>query len=284
MSKTVALIGYPVGHSVSPAMQQAAFDHCGLDVRYERWETPLDRLAVAFADLRRPEVLGANVTIPLKEYAVPFLDRVDAAAKRIGAVNTIVNDYGSLTGYNTDASGFMRALKEEGMFDTEGRCGVVLGAGGVARAVAFALADSGIESLLIVNRSMDRAVELASALGQAVPKGPAVTAMPLEKARVENAFRACHLIVNCTSLGMKGSPTEGRSPLSAEHIPRDALVFDLVYNPIETPLLVEARKAGAGVVGGLAMLVYQGAESFRLWVDRDPPVDVMLQHARLALQ
>jgi shikimate dehydrogenase len=168
-TRHIGLIGYPVSHSLSPLIQQAAFDHLGLLGHYELWETPPDELEARIADLRWPEYRGANITVPYKEDVLPLLDRVDAEAAQIGAVNVIVNQAGMLTGYNTDAPGFMRALREEGGFDPAGCRALLLGAGGSARSVAYALVRGGISELVIANRTLDRAQYLADHLANLAP-------------------------------------------------------------------------------------------------------------------
>jgi len=280
VSNIVALIGYPLKHSISPLFQQAAFDYYQLDVHYEAWEIEPAQLGATTHRLRHPSLLGANVTIPYKEAVLPLLDKVDDFALRIGAVNTIVNRNGELVGYNTDAPAFLQALTEVGGFDPKGKRVVLLGAGGVARAASFALINSGIEALTIVNRTPERAEKLVASLKE---EAPHIKLIALRWDGLTEALSHCHLLVNCTSLGMKHSPTESQSPLKAKEIPKGILVYDLVYNPIGTPLLREAKKAGAGTLGGLAMLVYQGAASFKLWVGKEAPLDIMFARAREAL-
>ncbi|MBI2910420.1 MAG: shikimate dehydrogenase [Chloroflexi bacterium] len=277
MTAKVGLIGYPIKHSISPQFQQAAFDYYGLDTRYELWEVDNAGLPDLVTGLRAPDKLGANVTVPHKEAVLPLVDELDPLAQRIGAVNTIVNREGALAGHNTDARGFLRALREEARFEPAGKRVVVLGAGGAARGVAFALAGAGVKSLAIINRSRERAEGLAAALA------PLAEALPWSVPTQSRALRSAELIVNCTSIGMRHGPTEGRSPVPSEVIPRKALVFDIVYNPLETPLLREAKKAGAATLGGLSMLVYQGAASFELWTRRQAPLEVMFEAARKAL-
>jgi shikimate dehydrogenase len=284
MTKVVALIGYLLQHSISPAFQQAAFDFYGLDVRYEKWEVEASHLEATINRLRQPSVLGANVTIPYKEAVVSLLDEVDEVARQIGAVNTVVQRDGRLFGYNTDAPGFVRALRHDGEFEPRGKRAVLLGAGGAARAVAFALVKGGISRLTIVNRTLGRAESLASVIEEAAGRCTEIVVLPWEEAESGKAPADCHLLVNCTSVGMRHSPTEGKSPLRAESLPQNALVCDLVYNPIETPLLKEAKKAGSEVLGGLSMLVYQGAASFEMWTDKKAPVDIMLRRARESLE
>ncbi|MEE9285998.1 MAG: shikimate dehydrogenase [Dehalococcoidia bacterium] len=277
--RLIGVIGYPLQHSVSPAMHQAALDQMGLRMAYQRWETPSHQLEWRVAALRNPELLGANVTVPYKERVMAMLDDVDSVARRTGAVNTIVNQGKRLRGYNTDVSGFLRALTEDGAMDPSGKRALVLGAGGAARAVAVALLDARIARLAISNRTPARAEALRDALAPDATKAGAELAL-LSWGTVASDI---DLIVNATSVGMKHSPAEGQSPLAGASIPSGVLVCDLVYNPAETPLLRAARAAGARTLGGLPMLVYQGADALELWVGRRPPVDVMLRAAREAL-
>ncbi|MBI4299351.1 MAG: shikimate dehydrogenase [Chloroflexi bacterium] len=280
MTRTVAILGYPLGHSLSPVFQQAAFDFYGLDLRYEAWPTPPDDLKAAVARLRQPEVMGANVTVPHKESIRPLLDRIDDWARAIGAVNTVVNQSGLLSGHNTDAQGFLRALRDDAGFDPRGKAVLILGAGGSARAVAFALIQEKVASITIANRTLERARALASSFG--TERGD-VKAILISPSALTKVTSKADLIVNCTSLGMKHGPGEGETPVKAEEIPQAALVYDLVYNPSETPLLKEADKAGAHLLGGLPMLIYQGAASFKLWTGREAPVEVMMKAARSRL-
>lgn len=280
MTKYVGIIGYPVEHSISPRFQQAAFDAMGLDVRYEVWETEPARLPTVIQGIRQPSNLGANITVPYKEAVLPFLDDIDELAQDIGAANTIVNREGKLFGYNTDAEGFIRALCQDGGFEAEGRRVVLLGAGGAARAASFALVKAGVKSLIIINRTYERAQALASELKSF---GSEITALPWGGERLAEALAACDLLVNCTSVGMKYSVTDGQSPLAAELIPKQALIYDIVYNPIETPLLLDAKKIGARTLSGLGMLVYQGASAFKLWTGNEPPLDIMFEEARKGL-
>jgi shikimate dehydrogenase len=283
MSKLIGLIGYPIKHSISPYLQQAALDYYRLDIRYELWETVPEKLESSIAGLRETRKLGANVTTPYKEKALPLLDEVDEVARLIGAVNTIAKRDAKLIGFNTDAHGFMEALDKIGHFDPQGKEVVTLGAGGVARAVSFALVNKGVESLMIINRTFERAKRLADNLMNYIAMAglkTEVSASPWQDEDISQALEHCHLIVNCTTIGMKYSSQEGQSPLSIEMIPGGAFVYDLVYNPSPTPLLQLAQEAGAHTLGGLAMLVYQGAASFELWTGRKAPLDIMLNKAK----
>jgi len=310
MTKYVGLIGYPLGHSVSPAMHQAAFDHYKLDIRYELWETEASELVTVVERLRRPETLGANVTVPHKEAMIPFMDELDDLALEVGAVNTIVNRGGRLVGYNTDAGGFLKALRQKGGFNPAGKRAVLVGAGGVARAAGFALARAGVKSLVIADIITERARGLASDLERSLARtqgppprscvdapdmggiaslgfetwpAPEIRALSPDDPQFEEAISRCDLLVNCTPVGMRHSSTEGKSPVEAKLIPKGALVYDMVYNPLETPLLTDAKKAGARTLSGLAMLVYQGAMSFELWTGKEAPIDIMFNVAKKAL-
>lgn len=287
MSGHIGLIGYPLKHSISPYFQQAALDYCRLDIVYELWETAAARLQDAVDALRKPENVGANVTVPHKEAILPLLDGVDDLAGLVGAVNTVVKRDDRLIGFNTDVHGFTEALEKEGRFDPRGKRVVVLGAGGAARAVTFALMRRHVVSLAITDGVFERARGLADSLARHVESAPAgskgaslhVSAFQWQELESAGTPGECDLIVHCTTIGMKDSPQEGRSPLSAERIPANVLVYDLVYNPSPTPLLEMARKAGARILGGLPMLVYQGAASFKLWTGREAPVALMLDRA-----
>jgi shikimate dehydrogenase len=283
MSKSVALIGHPLKHSISPAFQQAAFDHLALDFRYEKWETPEVELAAAIDRLRHAATLGANVTIPCKEKVIPLLDELSDTAARIGAVNTIVNRSGRLMGFNTDVEGFITSLHEDADYRLRNRKAVLLGAGGVARAVVFALLNEEVTSVTVFNRSVERGRTLVRSFARSAGKIP-LAAPPWTELETSSALQDCDLLVNCTSVGMRFGATETESPLGADLIPKDALVYDLVYNPEETPFLKEAKKAGAQTLGGLSMLVHQGAASFELWTGKSAPVDIMLRSAREALR
>jgi len=288
MSKYIGLIGYPIKHSISPYFQQAALDHYQLDICYELWETSPEKLRDIVDNLRKPQNLGANITVPHKETVLPLLDKVDDLASSIGAVNTIVKRDDRLLGFNTDAYGFIEALRKEGHFEPEGKRVVILGAGGVARAVSFALMQRKVVSLAITDGIFERARALADSLGSYIrDSSPGsetsktkVIAFQWQSLSSAGTLDNCDLIVHCTTIGMKHSSQEGQSPLSLEVIPRSVLVYDVVYNPWPTPLLKLAQKAGAHILGGLPMLVYQGAAAFELWTGKKAPIDIMLNKAK----
>ncbi len=286
MAKYISLIGYPLKHSISRDFQQAALDYYKLDICYEAWETRAEELPSAIDNLRHYQNLGANVTVPYKEKVLSLIDEVDEQASLIGAVNTIVNRGDRLAGFNTDAYGFIHALRKDAEFEAKNKQVVLLGAGGVARAVGFALIQEGIASLAITNRTLKRANVLAESLlshfcGE--KSCTKVVALSWDSVEINKAIESCQLLVNCTTLGMKHSVQEGQTPLEIDSIPSSALVYDLVYNPSETPLLKMATKAGARTLGGLPMLVYQGAAAFELWVGKVAPLDIMFSAARAAI-
>lgn len=291
MSKSIGLIGYPIKHSISPFFQQAALDYYQLDIHYQAWETTPEQLEEIVNKIRKPQNIGANVTVPYKETVLPLLDEVDDLAGSIGAVNTIVKRADRLVGFNTDAYGFIEVLDKEGHFDAAENRVFILGAGGVARAVCFALMQRKAASLAITDGIFERACALAENLmsyakrASTSPNGlrTDISAFQWEKLSSANTLGNCDLIVHCTTIGMKDSPQEGQSPLSLEVIPENVLVYDVVYNPSLTPLLRLAQKAGANILGGLPMLVYQGAASFKLWIGKEAPVDIMFTKAKEAL-
>lgn len=261
-------------------MHQAAFDHAGVDASYEAWETHPDDLAEGVHSLRDGLYLGANVTVPHKQAVMEYIDEIDDLASRIGAVNTIVNSGGRLLGTNTDAEGFITSLREQGRIEPAGLRIVLIGSGGAARAAAHALADSGIGSLTIANRTLERAKALVAEIRA---QGTDAHAISLQDAEVGSICARADLIVNSTSVGMLHGPAEDASPVPQGVIGSRSVVYDMVYNPPDTPLLKYADEAGARAVGGLPMLVYQGAAAWSRWTGKEAPVDVMFKAARTAL-
>lgn len=277
----LALIGYPLAHSVSPAMYNAAFPAMGIDATYEAWPIPPEEVAEAIRSLRDEGMLGMNVTVPHKEAVLSLVDELEPVAAAIGAVNCIVKQDSRLIGHNTDRYGFIRSLREAGC-EPQGRTALLLGAGGSARAVAFALVEAGATRVSIASRTRERADQLAESLRQ-YAGGSHIRSLGWLDSDFVDACNDAELIVNCTPVGMKHSAQENDSPLPAELLRTDLWVYDLVYNPRQTVLLAEAKRAGAKPIGGLEMLVYQAAESVRLWTGREAPVNIMLQAAENAL-
>lgn len=259
----LGLIGFPLSHSLSPAMHQAALQELGLPGTYELLETP--RVLPERLDQVRREFRGVNVTVPHKENVIPYLDDLSPEAKAIGAVNTVVNESGRLVGHNTDAPGFLRGLEEAGI-EYQGKRVLILGAGGAARGIVFALKPHAAE-IWIRNRTPIRAMELAEEFGL----------MYVPDFSLEGAVGECDLLINTTSVGLKDPES---SPLPEGLLPESAAVVDIVYNPPVTKLLRDAQASGLRTLGGLPMLVWQGALAFELWTGRKPNVSVMYQAAR----
>ncbi|WP_457677760.1 shikimate dehydrogenase [Thermovibrio sp.] len=261
------IIGYPVKHSLSPLMQTAAFKETGIDAVYVPFEVEPENLKEAVNGLRALSVKGFNVTVPHKEKVVESLDFLSQDAEFLGAVNTVKNEGGELTGYNTDAEGFLRSLIEEGV-ELSGKKVLMFGAGGAARAVGYALLKGGVKFLNIVNRSFKRAKEVGELLG----KRGNVLVYPLKEGTVEALLKDIDIIVNTTSVGMKETDPH---LFDYSKIPEGITVVDIIYNPPETPLLKAARERGCKTVNGLGMLVHQGAVAFEIWTGRRAPVKVM---------
>lgn len=280
MTSTVVLLGHPVAHSLSPRFQQAALDALGVDARYEAWDIAPEGLSAAVARLRERRMLGANVTVPHKVAALRLVDRPDHLAERVGAVNTIVRRDGLLHATNTDVHGVTRALAEAGV-DVRGQPVVLLGAGGAARAVVVAMREAGAARLTIANRTAAHAAALADIAGADLPVD--VCALDAADASLRAAMAQAVLVVHSTSLGMRHGPDEHATPVPAALFHPGQAAFDLVYVPERTPFLIAAEAAGARTIGGLAMLIHQGAAAFRLWTGQEAPLDVMFDAARTAL-
>ncbi len=281
MRKIVGIIGYPLGHSISPAMHNAAYQELGLDYEYIPFEVEPADLPQALPGLRALHIAGFNVTIPHKETIIPLLDDVTKLARTIGAVNTVVNQDGELIGYNTDGPGFLESLQEDAGFEAAGKRAVVLGAGGASRAVATMLAEAGAASLVISDIFEDKAKELAEYTdGLSHTKcGWSKPDSQLLRSEIEQA----DLLVNTTPLGMH--PDVNKSPLPEKlKLPKNLLVYDLVYNPAETKLLKTAKAAGCRAVSGLGMLVRQGALAFTVFTGEEAPIETMWSAAKKALR
>ena len=278
-TKLVGLIGWPVEHSLSPAMHNAAFAELGLNWCYVPLPVARGRLEEAVRGLVALGFAGANVTAPHKEAVMAHLDEVAPGARAIGAVNTIVVREERTVGHNTDWRGFLAALREGG-FSPEGKRAVVLGAGGAARAVVYALAHAGSE-VAILNRTPQRAEALVEAFSSLFPSA-SLAAFPLTAKALREQVAEADLLVNATPLGTW--PEVDRSPWpEGLALPGHLTVFDLVYNPSQTRLLQQAAAAGARAIGGLGMLVHQGAAAFRLWTGLEPPVEAMYEACHRAL-
>jgi len=278
--KQAGIIGYPLGHALSPVIHMAAYEAMGLDISYDAWSTPPEEVGAAVERLRGEDYLGMNVTVPHKQLVMQFLDEVDESARKIGAVNTVAKRNGKLVGYNTDRGGYIRALTEAGCA-VKGKSVLIFGYGGAERAVAYALAEAGATSIGIAGRRAEGIHEAVEHLRATAP-----FPMNLDEVSPDELKYACNaadIIVNCTSMGMLHSPAEHESPVPGTMFNRGHWVSDIVYNPLETEFLHLAREAGAKPIAGLDMLIYQAAEAIELWTGRQPPVDIMRTAAMRAL-
>jgi shikimate dehydrogenase len=270
------VFGDPVRHSRSPLMMNHAFQELGINAAYAAFHVRPEGLRDAVAGIRALGYRGVNVTIPHKVEVMQYLDAIDEGASVIGAVNTIVNDNGKLTGYNTDGIGYARSLREETGIELEGKRVLLLGAGGAARGVAYALAKAGVHHIEIANRTKEKAIELASAIGeftQAAGRGLDGLA---------EIMTDVDLIVNTTSAGMHPHVTE--LPMNTQLITAQHVASDLIYNPRITRFLKEAEARGAKIHGGLGMFIYQGAYAFEYWTGTPAPVTVMRQVVEQSLE
>lgn len=262
-AKLAGVMGWPIGHSRSPRLHGYWLDRYGVDGAYVPLAVAPERAEQAIRALPALGFRGCNVTVPLKEIAFRTVDRLDATARRMGAVNTIVvAEDGTLSGGNTDGFGFLENLKA-GCADWSAEQGpaVVIGAGGAARAVVVALLDAGAPEIRLVNRTVARAQELAADIG-----GPIKV---VEWVSRETALDGAALLVNTTTQGMTGHPP---LDLDLRGLPPEAVVNDIVYVPLETPLLASARLRGNPVVGGIGMLLHQARPGFKAWFGVEPEV------------
>lgn len=274
--KALGIFGHPISHSFSPDMHNAGLKAVGLENKYVYmpFDITPENLSDAINSIKVLDFRGLNITIPHKEEVISFLDEVDHQARLIGAVNVIVNDGGKLTGYNTDGIGFLRSMTEETGITPEGKKILILGAGGASRAVAAALASGGAEEIIIANRSKEKALSVADMVKQ---MHTPVRVINISGQEMKEVIKEVHIIVNTTSVGMH--PNIEDSPITeyASLLHRGQLVCDIIYNPVQTLLLKQAKEQGCKIMNGLGMLLYQGVEAFKLWTSVEAPVEVMGQ-------
>lgn len=263
-TKLTGIFGYPVSHTISPKMQNAAFRHLGLDIIYLPFSVHPEDLEIAIKSLTALGFIGINVTVPYKQKVMRFLDIITPSAKKIGAVNTILVKGKKLTGYNTDGIGFVKSLEKDYHYTLAGKTMFLLGAGGAGRAVAIQSALSGLKCIYIADKLKDRARDLARSVHKC-------KAIPVSiGTQMRNAIQKSDIIVNATPIGLH---TNDPISIPAEWIPKGRLVYDLIYNPKRTRLLKEVR--GCRTVNGLGMLLYQGASALEIWTGKKAPVEVM---------
>jgi shikimate dehydrogenase len=277
MTDRYAVIGYPLGHTISPAFQQAAFDALGINAQYESLETAPADLPERARELRAGKLAGINVTVPHKLAIVDELDHVSEIAHLTGAVNTVSVTPDGLLGDNTDVGAIETVLERAGV--PAGIPALLFGAGGAARAALVALLNRG-DRVTVANRTHENAATMTAHIAPEAGCPTLALDDPDLPIRAGNA----RLIVNTTSIGMQGGPAPGQSPLPDGCLHPEQTVFDIVYRPSATALLEQAAAAGATAIKGLNMLILQGAHSFRIWTGREPPVDIMLAAGRRAME
>lgn len=274
--KTYGLIGYPVKHSFSPAMHNAAFKALSINAEYKLFEKKLEELECFLYSLSKENIYGLNVTIPYKEVVLKYLQWDSPEVKFTDAVNVIiVKDKNYLEGWNTDGIGFHRHLTMDLKFNPLGKSVVVLGAGGAAKAIINQLARHGAKNITIYDIDNDKSLNLAAKINKEFPKCNAIASDSIEKLDIKNA----DLLINATPIGMKG---DDPCLVDPDSLHPSLLVYDLIYNPPETKILKLARQKGAPISNGLGMLLYQGVRSFELWTGQKAPVEVMRKALREA--
>lgn len=265
MTKTYAVIGDPIDHSLSPAIHNAAFGFLGMDCTYIAYRIPKGELASGIEALKKIQISGFNVTIPHKVDMMKFLDEIDENCKTIGATNTIVNNGGLLKGYNTDMDGFLDPIKKR-KIDCKDSDVLLVGAGGAARAIVAGFSKEKVRKITIANRTKERAddlIKFANSLG-----------IQSDYSDLQNAGEIAgkyKFIVNATSMGLKGNAC----PISTRAITKDSIVYDIVYMPVETELIEQSKKQGATIIYGWEMLLGQAMRSFEIWTGREAPYQAM---------
>jgi len=265
MSKTYAVIGDPIDHSLSPNIHNAAFRHSKLDHTYIAYKIPAGELAAGIDALKAIKIAGFNVTIPHKIEMMKFLDEMDTTCKVIGAVNTVLNENGKLKGYNTDMIGFLDPIKKKNLTIKNSQV-LLLGAGGAARAIITAMIKEKASKISIVNRTQENANKLADFAKKIGGNVDTISMQEANKLITDYKF-----IINSTSIGMRNEP----SPISTENIGKNSIVYDIVYQPINTDLIKKSKENGATIIYGYEMLLSQAACSFEIWHKMEAPYDAM---------
>ena len=267
--KIFGLLGYPIKHSFSPAMHNAAFKAVGIKAEYRLFEKTPKEITDFFKKLRSGSIKGVNVTIPYKEEALRYLDELSQEAELIGAVNTILVKSESLIGYNTDGSGFVLSLRKEAGIDPQDKKIVIIGAGGASRAISVHLAREKAANIILSDIIPDKAEKLASHIRKNISR---VKVSTVKKEELNSGVRTADILINATPVGMK---PDDPLPIDPRILHPRLLICDLIYNPPKPKLLIEAEKIGAKTLNGLGMLLYQGALAFAIWTGREAPIEIM---------
>jgi shikimate dehydrogenase len=281
-TKIIGIIGENIENSLSPLIHNQIILKHSLDFCYLPFQVKEEDLDKAIQGIRALNIRGVNITFPYKEKVIEFLDEAEESARRIGAVNTIVNNKGILTGYNTDVIGFKKSLQDNGKFVIKEKKAVILGAGGAARGVIYTLLEEGIEEISIFNRTLEKAVKIKQDFSPFFPRSN-INIFSFEQDNIKDKIKEANLLVNATSIGMASQIDN--TPLPNEKLFHpNLLVYDLIYHPAKTLFLKQAKRAGAKTINGLPMLVYQGIESFYLWTGLKPEGKEVLEIVRKITQ
>lgn len=269
----MGVIGYPLGHTLSPIFQQAALDHLKIKGEFKAIPLPPNKLENFIKSMKSRNLKAVCVTIPHKESVINLIDKCDKEAKLIGSVNWIINANDQLRGYNTDYIGFLRSLNHETSFSCKGQTATIFGAGGSSKAVSYGLKLDGLSKLIIINRTKSKALDLAGNL-----RSPNLDTLglSLDDPQIPQLIKESKLIINSTSLGMSGGPSPNSDLINSYDIEPGTIGYDLVYSPQDTPFLKKIKEKNGIPVSGLSMLVFQGIEGFKLSTGIDPPEKLML--------
>jgi len=268
-TKICGVIGNPIQHTLSPTIQNAAFNHLNLDFIFTAFKVKATELEMAIQGMRSLNIYGLNVTMPHKNSIIKYLDEKDPLVRSLNSANTIVNKKGRLFGFSTDGIGAIKALQENGV-DLSSSKVLLLGAGGAGRAIAFSIIDK-VEDLVVLNRDPAKIKNLEFDLKLKFNKN--IHYGLLSENSLKKNLRSSDVLINATNIGMK--PNSNLSLINPKLLTSDLTVMDIVYNPLETKLLADAKKVGAKTIDGVEMLIYQGAASFELWTDRKAPIEIM---------
>lgn len=274
-TRMAAVVARPIKHSISPFIQNFAFDASGINGVYVAWDIPEEDLQESVQNVRRYDMFGINLSMPYKQVVIPFLDELNQAAQLIGAVNTVVNRQGQLIGYNTDGYGFFKALEKDDGFTVKDKIMTILGGGGAAISLIVQAALNGAKKINIFNQTQFLEETKAKAEKYAAATGVELEVFPVEdQALIQEKILESDLLVNATSVGM-----DGQSMVIANNtvLPAGLRVADVIYQPFETPFLSYARSKGLKASNGLGMLLYQAAKAFELWTDQSMPTDQIWQ-------
>ena len=269
----MGVIGYPLGHTLSPVFQQAALNSLNLKGEFNAIPLPPKKLQTFIKSMKPKNIRSVCVTIPHKERVLDLIDNCSKEAEIIGAVNWIINSNDQLEGYNTDYIGFLRSLNHETSFSCRGETAIIFGAGGSSKAVCYGLKSDGLSKLIIINRTKSKAINLANYLRSSDLD---TIGLPFNDPQIHDLIKESNLIINSTSLGMAGGPNPNDDLINSYNIMPGTIGYDLVYSPKETPFLKRIKEKKGIPVSGLSMLVFQGIEGFKLSTGIEPPEKLML--------